>query len=351
MNKAQLRWHRISNWEYWPSWLIYAPLMPVLVYYLLRARSWFIFNAANPGIESGGFVMESKKKIYDQIPPRHIPAALYVSPHTSMEKIVRDMQQEKIAFPCICKPDVGLRGMVVAKIQDAAALERYSKNMEVPFLVQEFVAHPEEAGIFYCRYPGSEKGFISGVVYKELPQVTGDGVHSIEELIRKDARLAMQLDAIRKSEGHRFHEVLREGEVYALSPYGNHSRGARFVDASARADEELTEQMDRICKEVPGFYFGRLDIRFNNWDDLRAGKNFCIIELNGSGSEPTHMYDPKYKLWDAWRIILQHWQILFRISSANNQSGTAYYGLADSYRLLLAHHQYMAQLKVMHEVI
>ena len=37
------------------------------------------------------------------------------------------------------------------------------------------------------------------------------------------------------------------------------------------------------------------DVKFNSWEELYEGKNFMIIELNGSGSEPTHIYDPSKK--------------------------------------------------------
>ena len=68
-----------------------------------------------------------------------------------------------------------------------------------------------------------------------------------------------------------------------------------------------------------GFYFGRLDIRFNSWEELKQGKNFSIIELNGSGSEPTHIYDPKHSVFWAWKEITKHWKILYRISKMNHQ--------------------------------
>ena len=113
--------------------------------------------------------------------------------------------------------------------------------------------------------------------------------------------------------------VLKEGEVLIIVPYGNHVRGAKFLDDSSLADEELTNTIDSICKKVKGFYFGRLDIRYNDWEELKQGKNFSIIELNGSGSEPTHIYDPRHSVFWAWKEIAKHWKILYRISKLNHQ--------------------------------
>lgn len=124
--------------------------------------------------------------------------------------------------------------------------------------------------------------------------------------------------------GSKFHEILPQGVTKELVPYGNHSRGAKFIDDSWRIDSTLTDLLDTICSQVKGFYYGRLDVRFNTWEELKQGKHFSIIELNGAGSEPTHMYDPRHSLFFAWKEIIRHWKILWRISRLNHQNGIPY---------------------------
>ena len=46
-----------------------------------------------------------------------------------------------------------------------------------------------------------------------------------------------------------------------------------------------------------------------------------LVELNGSGSEPTHLYDPQHSLWQAWKIIMHHWHIMYIISKKNLVQG------------------------------
>ncbi|MEQ1554586.1 MAG: hypothetical protein ABL929_10425, partial [Ferruginibacter sp.] len=60
------------------------------------------------------------------------------------------------------------------------------------------------------------------------------------------------------------------------------------------------------------------DIMYSNWQELVAGKNLSIIELNGAGSEPTHIYDPKHSIFFAWKEIARHLKILYRISVYNH---------------------------------
>ena len=78
MVSLRLTWHKIMHWEYWPFWVIYYPLFPVWLFFSLRARSFFFFNAANPTMENGGMAMESKNDIYEMIPQEHIQNTVWI---------------------------------------------------------------------------------------------------------------------------------------------------------------------------------------------------------------------------------------------------------------------------------
>jgi len=147
--------------------------------------------------------------------------------------------------------------------------------------------------------------------------VTGDGRSTLEELLLKQNRALLQLPVHRAVYGEFLRQILDAGEQFTLVPYGNHSRGAKFIDWSNRIDPQLIKVIDDYCRQVPGFYFGRLDIMFNSWEELRAGKAFSVIELNGAGSEPTHVYDPAHSIFFAWKEIIRHLRLLYKISRAN----------------------------------
>jgi hypothetical protein len=46
-----------------------------------------------------------------------------------------------------------------------------------------------------------------------------------------------------------------------------------------------------------------------------------IVELNGVTSEATHIYDPKFSLFDAYRVLFQQWRIAFEIGDLNRARG------------------------------
>lgn len=315
---------RLLHWEYWNSKVVYAPLYPYWLWLSLKARSLYFLTAANPRIKNGGFIMERKSDVYKLLPPALYPTTLCFDPGTGFATIMQAITNAQIKFPLIAKPDIGERGLAVKKINNEAMLLEYITHIPVAFLIQEFVAYENEVGIFYCRLPGADKGFISGIVNKEPVAVTGDGTHTIAQLVRANARYLLQWKQINELNSDKMDTVPAAGTTVQLIPYGNHSRGSKFTDETWRANPQLNDAIDEICRQIPEFYYGRLDIRFRDWESMERGEHIAIIEVNGSGSEPTHIYDPGHSIFFAWREIVRHWKMLYAISKANNEKGTPY---------------------------
>ncbi len=324
MNFLKLKLYRIFHWEYWPFEVIYYPIFPVWFFFALRAKSFFFFNAANPSIKNGGMAMESKMEIYDMIPKKVIPKTILIKIGTPLNAIVQHVEDLKISFPLIVKPDIGMKALGVEKIESTEQLDSYAKRINHDFLVQELIAFPKEIGIFYVRYPQEEKGRITGIVSKEFLSVVGDGKHTVKQLIIKNPRSHFQLKELEKKYGKRLDAVLALDEEFILVPYGSHTRGAKFIDDSDKISPKLTKLIDDICLKLPDFHYGRLDIKHSSFEALEKGDGFSIIEINGAGSEPTHIYDPKHSIFFAWKEIIRHWNMLFQISRINRQKGFPY---------------------------
>ena len=291
--------------------------------------------------------MESKKEIYDIIPEQYIPKTLFFKVGTNATEILQSVSDSNISFPCIAKPDIGGKGRGVEKIKSLNDIAAYAIKIKMDFLVQEFITYPEEVGVFYCRMPDEPDGFISGIVAKEFLIVQGDGVSSLTRLLEKDPRFHFQLPALQKIYGDELNEVLKKDVRKNLMPFGNHARGARFIDVSHWADEAFTKSFDAICKQVPEFYFGRLDIMYDNLEDLKAGKNFSIIELNGAGSEPTHIYDPGHSLFFAWKEIARHFKLLCTISIKNHKRGYPYLTVKEGMQMFKENNAVVKTLKAL----
>ncbi len=347
MSSFKLKWHKLTHWEYWPLWAVYYPLFPVWLFFSLKARSFFFFNAANPLMKNGGMAMESKKEIYDMIPEEYIPKTVLIEKETvttdSVEKLLSEMN---LQYPLIAKPDIGMKAFGVDKIKSKSDLESYINRTPEDFLIQEFIAYPDEVGIFYVRVPGEEKGKITGIVAKEFLSVTGDDRSSILQLIKQNPRSHLQLKALVKKFGNKLDTVLKDGEEFILVPYGSHTRGAKFIDRSNRNNKDLENLIDGICTQIPEFYYGRLDVLYADFDGLSKGNDFKIIEINGAGGEATHIYDPKHSLFFAWKEIFKHWNYLCKISIINHKRGYPYLSFKDGRAMLKANSLLEEQLKL-----
>ena len=324
---------RLLNWEYWPFWAVYIWTAPAWIYYCLRAGSFFFFTASNPSIKNGGLIGESKKDIHEILPKDLLPATIHFPLHTDTDLVERGVVEAGLAFPMIGKPDIGGKGRGVKILRTTEQLRAYAANATLDFHIQQYVDFPEEIGVFYYRYPHEQKGRITGIVGKKFLTVKGNGKDSLHQLLKNDKRGIMYLPSLEKMHREKLEEVLPEGAEKIVSPFGNHARGSMFLDYSDKIDHALTEVVDAFSKRIPGFYFGRFDIRFKSWDDLRAGKNFVIIELNGAGAEPTHMYDPRHGLFFAVREIIRHWGIMCGIARANHKLGVPYPGFREGVQI------------------
>nr|WP_269226343.1 D-alanine--D-alanine ligase [Flavobacterium eburneipallidum] len=316
--------HKLTHWEYWPFKIVYIPIYFLWAFYSIKVKSLFFFNASNPTIKNGGFMMESKKAIYNLIPQKYYPKTELIKEATPLNEILKTIEKSNIKYPFIAKPDVGLRGSAVKKIHNPEELELYNKKADFDYLVQDLIPFENEVGIFYVRYPNEKIGRITGIVAKEFLIIEGDGIATTEALIKKNPRYALQLKALRLEYGKQLLNVLPKGEKLNLVPYGNHARGAKFIDVSHWISPKLTETINEMCLQIPGFYFGRLDVMYNNLEELERGENFAIVELNGAASEPTHIYDPKHSLFFAWRELAKHITLMYKISVENHKNGVPY---------------------------
>jgi len=318
---------RWRHWEFWPAWLFYPP---VAIYYLwlaIKYRGTMLPTAANPGIFSGGIVGESKLATLRDLmagSPDFTAEAELLGGTTVEERFAslgEICARRNLAYPFILKPDVGQRGAGIKLIRTQSQALAYLKQTSAALLVQRFATGPHEAGIFYYRFPGESHGHIFSITEKIFPTLVGDGKSSVAELIWRDPRARFIAKKYLTRLGVRQHDVLRAGETLKLVEAGNHAQGCIFRDGAHLATPALTATIDEISRKVSGFFIGRYDIRYANLEELRAGKNFQIIELNGAAAEATNIYDARNSLCTAYGTLFQQWNLVFAIGAENRKRG------------------------------
>lgn len=326
-----IRW---LNWEYWPFGILQFPLFFMWLWYGLRQRSLFYFSASNPGIPTGGMMGESKFDVLELLPADVRPRSVRIRLPASFAQVIAIVHEQRFRYPVITKPDLGERGWMVKRILSEDELKRYWESasaVPVDFIVQEFIDLPLEFGVYYQRYPSQERGQVTSITSKEFLAVVGDGTHTLQKLILANPRAKLQWQTL----AARFHEqldqVLPQGQPLELESIGNHCLGTKFLNANHLITDRLNESFDKISKEIPGFFFGRFDLRCATIADLENGR-VQVMELNGCGAEPAHIYHPGASLRTAVKTLIRHWRTLYEISVENHQRGVPYLSLREAHR-------------------
>ncbi|CAN5798043.1 hypothetical protein BH20ACI4_BH20ACI4_01270 [soil metagenome] len=336
------RIQRFLNWEFWSLRVFYFPVVVYVLFLAVRHRSLTVFTCANPAILAGGFIGESKNEIYrglNQSETSHafILPHILLSAEDSKEKKFSQFQnfiaEYNLDFPLVLKPDAGERGKDVKFLKDFSELETEIEHSDQNLILQKF-SDGIEASIFYYRFPKDQTGKIFSITEKRFPFVTGDGKMNLEELILHDNRAVCLAKSYLNQNRESLETIPAKGAIVQIINIGTHSRGAVFLEGDWIKTDILENKIDEICRGFSGFYFGRFDIRTDSFEDLQQARNFKIIELNGVTSESTNIYDPKYSLFDAYKILFSQWCIAFEIGAENKKLGVKPTSVSDLIKLL-----------------
>ncbi len=316
---------KILHYEFWPYWFFYLPVFPYGLYLAAKARSLTYFTAANPSMRNGGLFGYSKWQALEGIPPRWKPkGALLIPPFQNWQMA---LNAAGITYPLIAKPDFGERGRDVAKIASPEAMSRYLARAKAPVLVQEFVDLPLEFGVFWVKTDSGSR--VISITSKRFLSVTGDGRSTIGQLIAKEIR------AQGKSLEVEMQRIPAQGETVLLEPIGNHSRGTTFLNSNHLISPELVRFFDKLAEGLPGFAYGRFDLKCMSESDMQTGEQLKILEVNGANSEITHIYQPGYGLLRAYRDVFRQMRLLWQVSIENHRKGAPYRPFGEFFRELL----------------
>ncbi|HEU4472250.1 MAG TPA: hypothetical protein VFR58_14255 [Flavisolibacter sp.] len=337
-------WEKLGNWELWPFKLRYFLISPVWLWYCLRSGSLWFFSSSNPTLTFGGFEGEGKKEMYELLPAGSYPRTIYINPGDDFNEVKKQVAAHGFSYPFVVKPDVGMKGLLFRKVDNEAQFLTYHTSNPVEYIVQDLVIYPMEVSVFYYRYPDRPKGVISGFIQKELMDVTGDGRSTLWELILAHPKARHRHEEMRiKHEGN-LQMIVPAGERYVLTYAANLNRGAKFTNMHDQIDEALLERFDAISHKA-SFYYGRYDIKCESVEDLKKGINYTILEFNGAGAEPNHVYNAGYSLFAAYRVFLHHWKVLYEISRYNRRHGIPYWSTLKGWRFLRAAKKHLKVLE------
>lgn len=332
---------RVVNHEYWPSGIIYLPVLWWGFKRVITGKGLRPLTAVNPGYSFDGGVQEERKsELNDRMGSDSSILHCQLietddDPDTRAQRAIELLEQHEPlgGLPVIAKPDRGERGRGVRLIRTHDDLRRYCHDYPEPFVLQRFHPGPIEVGIVWVREPSTinqpqePAGAIYAINIKEFPELHGDGRHTLRQLILRHPRHRAQASMFLEALGAQQHQVPDNGERVSLGFAGNHAQGAMFRDGAHLITPALSERIDKIARVFRderglGFDIGRFDIRCASYEALQRGEDMGIVELNGLTSEPTNLYDPDRSITWAWGMLLGYWQHAAALSEARIAHGS-----------------------------
>ena len=317
-------WRQALSFEFWPATFFYFPIIPYYIFLSVKHGSFLIPFYANPEIENSGLIGESKwdflKYLSENSP--HTLKSIKIAKQENFTAARELLDREEFSYPFILKPDVGQRGYGVRIIRDDFDLTEYLLLADFDMIVQRLSQFPSEAGIFYIKHPSASEGTLFSITDKKFPIITGDGQTKLGDLILKDKRARIIASTYFARHRERLNNIPEDGEIVRLAECGNHCQGAIFLNGEKLKTSALQISFDGIARAIPHFYFGRFDIRYKDATTLMSGTDFEIVEINGAGSEATHIWDAKTTLREAYGTLFTQWRLLFEVGAEIKKSGT-----------------------------
>lgn len=299
------RGYWVSQHFYWQS----------LYYYFLdcaRFRSIAYFSVCNSAIDYGGMLDDRKTDIYELLPQHIVPSTSIV---TSIDSANSFIINNNLKFPLIIKPNIGLKGFKVFKLNSTEELNTFFKENEIlerEWILQEFIDYQREYSVLFYRYPKQQKYGISSFIEKSYPHVYGDGLNTLKTLVEQYNNPFLDKEEVYKRHSERLDQIPEKGEKIILDFIGNYSRGAKFHDKMEFVSDEMSSMLYQLFRKIDGLNFFRIDFKSDSIKDFLNG-DFKVIEINGMKSEPLHIYDSRNSFVQNRRTIKEHWNIIENI--------------------------------------
>lgn len=298
-----------------------------------------VIRDVNPGIPHGWLTEYPKSLIYDSIPDdfRIRTVDFLVEDLPAVDDVLASISDNNIQRPVMLKADKGERGAGIYYINDEDALREHRCSVEsgnilrFPSSIQEFVTMKQEYCLQFYHYVddnGEEQREYGWLTLRDIPHVTGDGKHTVRELISQ-----LGIDTQHKhnittkmtlNESSALDRVPVSGEAVTVVRTASLDYGTKYVPQDLTHDQEqqaialskaLLENIDTDVLCV-----WRFDLKAESLEWLLDGA--CkVIELNAGGWIPTHVYDETLSIEEKYVILREHFDHMVRIAWYNKTDG------------------------------
>jgi len=314
-----LRWHVKDSEKFkdMKTWFVDEPGQLFSLH--SEERSHYFFRTRGDKVTNEAVELGMDKEKTKQILTKKgipVPEGKQFSEHATSEEIVE--YAKGLGFPVVIKPTDGSFGRgVMTNLRTVEeftlALDYVRNDLEEKDIIVE--KHIE--GNDYRLYVVDDE--VVGAILRIPPNVTGDGINSIEALIDiknkergLNPRLATTLieinnelvDYIGRS-GYTLQTVPEKGEFVYLSDKCNISIGGDPIDVLDDLSEEIKQLAVDALRAIPGLTHGAVDLMIEKAED--GTEQGFIIELNPTAQLGGILFPLKGKPRDVPKAIIDYY--------------------------------------------
>lgn len=288
----ELKWYT-KDTPYFDNMIVFGVNPPGRLFSLSNGEETHFFlrtrgdKVTNEAVIIGSEKDDTKVLLEEKGVP--VPKGKGFAPDAEDEEILTYGQE--LGFPLVLKPTDGSLGLgVVTNIFSMEELEEALVYVRQDLEYNEVIVEQHVAGEEYRFYVVEDEVI---AIYNRIPaNVTGDGEHTIEELIkfknferRKNARLNSCLIEIDveileyiEEKGYTLETILPKGEQIYLRQKSNVSIGGDPVDVTDEISDDIKQIAVDALQAVPGLTHGGVDIIINEGNV--SEELAVVIELN-----------------------------------------------------------------------
>lgn len=225
---------------------------------------------------------------------------------------------DKIGYPVVIKPLAGIQGKKV--------FLGINSREEVKNILQEFIQGNFKKVLIEKEFKGKEyrifatKDKYVAAIARIPANVTGDGTHTIEELVEiknKDPRrgeghqkslVKIKIDKTAqdflKQQNKGLSYVPQEGEQVFLRANSNLSTGGDSIDVTDAIHPEVKKLAVKIIRSIPGLAYAGIDYLTTDITKKPNKNNYIVIEVNDSPMISMHHIPYEGKTRDVAKEIV-----------------------------------------------
>ncbi|WP_152656809.1 acylphosphatase [Oceanobacillus sp. CFH 90083] len=309
----KLRWH-VENSEKFSEMVTWFTDRPGQLFSLSSdSRTHYFFRSRGDKVTNEAVFIGKDKGNTKQHLSEHdiaVPHGKVFTAENEKEEIIE--YGKKLGFPVVLKPKDGSFGRgVFVNITSTEELEVCYDYIKELGTADDIIMEQYLKGKDYRLYVVDDE--VVGAMHRQPPNVVGDGVHTIEQLIElknaereKNPRLVScpiivddELTDFIGKDGHTLSSVPEKEEHILLNFKGNISLGGDPIDVLDSLSQEVKDTAVKALRSIEGLTHGAVDIMINETDNKAY-----VLELNPTAQLGGLLYPMKGKSRDIPKAII-----------------------------------------------